>query len=78
MYLAMTVLCYATPQADGMFCNYCLNLAAAILIHQVWTQQLLPDKVLYKSLFLSVAQLPKSSLLLLRSTGLLIRFYKDK
>jgi hypothetical protein len=75
MYLAMQVFCYATSQPDGVFRNY---LATAILIHQVWKQQLLPDKVLYKSLFLLVAQRPKSSLALLRSTGLLIRIYKDK
>jgi len=78
MYLAINVSCYATSQPDSVFRNYCLNLATAILIHQVWKQQLLRDKVLYKSLFLLVAQLPQSSLSLLRSTGLLIRIYKDK
>jgi hypothetical protein len=56
MYLAMKVFCYATSQADSVFRNYCFNLAAAILIHHVWKQQLLRDKVLYKSLFLLVAQ----------------------
>jgi hypothetical protein len=75
MYLAMKVLCYATSQADSVFRNYCLNLATAILIHQVWKLQLLRDKTLYKSLFLLVAQRPKSSLSLPCSTGLLIRIY---
>ena len=74
MYLAMRMFCYATSQPDGVF----RNLATAILIHQVLKQQLLRDKVLYKSLFLLVAQRPKSSLAFLRSTGLLIRIYKDK
>jgi len=38
MYLAMKMFCYATSQADSMLRNYCLNLATAILIHQVWKQ----------------------------------------
>jgi hypothetical protein len=75
MYLAMKVFCYATSQADSVLWNYCLNLATAILIHQTWKQQLLRDKVLHKSLLLSVAQRPKSSISLLRSTGLLIHIY---